>query len=68
MLRMQTNHYSCRALTTKQNDVKSCDHFEHPILRGLRKFWQFSHFYGDYVSQPLEARGTKSILSQKLNS
>jgi hypothetical protein len=67
MLRTQTNHSPCRGLTTKQNDVNSWEHLKHPILNAFRKFWQFSSFYGDYVSQPLEHRGKKAILPQKTN-
>lgn len=68
MLRMRTHHSPYRALTTQQNPIDSRDHFNHPILKGLWKFWQFSCFYGDYVSQPLEHREKISIPSQKANS
>jgi hypothetical protein len=67
MLRMPTNSSPRRGLTTQENNVDSDDHFEHPILKGFRKFWQFSSFYGDYVSQPLERRGNRSTLSQKIS-
>lgn len=68
MLRMQTNSYPRRALTKKQDNVNSYNPFEHPILKVFRTFWQFSSFYGDYVSQPLERRGNRSILSQKIHN
>ncbi len=65
MLRIRTHHYALRELTTKQNHVNSVYRFRHFISTGLWKFWQFSCFYGDYISQPLEHRGEKSTSSQK---
>ncbi len=28
----------------------------HSLLKFLVAFWQFSHYYGDYVSKPLDKR------------
>lgn len=67
MLRMPTDHSPCQELTTHPNPVSSSEDFDHPILKSLRRFWQFSCFYGDYVSQPLENRAKRSILSQETN-
>ncbi len=65
MLRIRTTDQSCREFKTEQNDVHLGAKFHHPILKLLWIFWQFSCYYGDYVSQPLEHCEQRAIPAQK---
>lgn len=68
MLRIRTHSNFRRVLRNPQNSVKSGLILPPLILKGLRSFWQFSCFYGDYVAQPLEQRQKLSTSSQNIKS
>lgn len=68
MLRIRTYSDFRQVLKQPQNSVKSEFMLPPLILKGLRSFWQFSCFYGDYVSQPLEQRQKLYTSSQNIKS
>jgi hypothetical protein len=65
MLGIRTYRPSVEKIITEQKNLKHPRNFYSSVLKGLQIFWQFSCFYGNYVSQPLESRQNSSVSAQK---